>query len=74
MFKVLLDYLSEKELHTVKQILINMVSYVPYIYDKTLENFKDLTLKKKNFKEFAERIYEIIQIEILDGKACTIFI
>lgn len=73
MSKVLIDYLSEKELHTVKQVLINMVSYVPYIYDRTLENFKDTTLKRKNFKEFAERIYESTQIEILDGIACTIF-
>lgn len=64
-------YLNEKQIHTVSEILISLVSSFPGIYDKTSENYKDSVLKKKKFWEFVVKIQPSSGIEILEGMNVT---
>lgn len=66
--KSLKSYLSEEDIHTVSELLIDLVSSVPMIYDKTLESYKDTAKRKKKFREFVTAIFESTGIMILSGK------
>lgn len=61
-------YLNQKQIHIISEILIDyLVSSVPWIYHKTLENYKDSDLKTKKFRDFVAKIHECTGIEILEG-------